>query len=182
MKQSAEKDYSDAQVKVGYLYGCGQGVEKDRKKSNCWYQKAAINGNTTALYNLGESYELGNGVEKDEIKAFEYYKKSAEGGYSNVKFYLGYCYVNGIGTEVNKVKGSELYDEANNMQKDDDLDKVCLWYHKAVENDNKVALYKLGEFYELGQGVVKSEIRAFEFYKKSANLGFTDAQYKLVYL
>ena len=133
-------------------------------------------------------YELGIGINKDEIKAFEYYKKSAENGCTSTKFQLGYCYVNGIGTKINKVKGFELYNNAangiQNFSEDEeelvnDLDKVSYWYHKAAENDNKFALYKLGEFYELGKGVCKNEMRAFEFYKKSADQGFIDAQYKL---
>src|SRR5207248_879676 len=62
-----------------------------------------------------------------------------------------------------------------------DLDKVHYWYRKATEDDNKVALYNLGKFYELGQGVYKNEIRAFELYKKSADQGFIKAQYKLGY-
>src|SRR5688572_30730221 len=124
-----------------------------------------------ALYNLGECYEFGDGVSKDEIKAFEFYKKSADQGYLSAQFYLGYCYVNGIGTEVNKVKGFELYNQAagkkdssniglqyeNDEQIISDIDKVNFWYHKAAENDNKFALYKLGEFYESGRGVDKNE-------------------------
>src|SRR2546430_10230 len=121
---------------------------------------------------------LGNGVEKDETKAFEYYEKSSKKGFLDVKFYLGYCHVNGIGTGVNKVKGFELYNEAagkkiidiqNKFEDDEeivnDLDKVNYWYHKAAEIDNKVALYKLGNFYELGQGVGANKSSAFEFYK-----------------
>ena len=125
-----------------------------------WNQKAAENGNKIAQYNCGEHYELGNGIEKDEFKAFEYYKKSAENGVIDAKFHLGFCYVNGIGTEVDRARGFELYNEAagkkDNAQNilellyenDDkiinDIDKVSYWYHKAADNDNKVALYKLG--------------------------------------
>src|SRR5207248_9372860 len=134
--------------------------------------------------NLGECYELGNGVDKDEIKAFGYYKKSAENGYMCAIFQLGYCYVNGIGIEIDKEKGFELYNEAAGSNFQDNfeeivngLDKVNYWYHKAAEADNKFALYKLGEFYELGKYVWMNEVTAFEFYKKSANQGFIDAQY-----
>ena len=58
------------------------------------------------------------------------------------------------------------------------LDEVKYWYCKAIEDDNKFALYKLGELYELGKGVYKNKQRAFEFYKKSADL---DAQIYLGY-
>jgi len=152
------------------------GTEKDLEKAFYWFQKSAENGNEIAQYNLGECYELGNGVNKNEVKAFEWYKKSAEQEYSSAKFQLGYFYVNGIGTEINKVKGFELYNEAagkndkllqyeNDEKLVNDLDKVNYWYHKTAEADNKFALYKLGEFYELGKGVSENKVRAFEFYK-----------------
>ncbi|GES75152.1 kinase-like domain-containing protein [Rhizophagus clarus] len=176
IKKAAENGVNNAQNYLGYLYDCGQGVEKDRKKAIYWYQKAAENGNATALYNLCEFYELGIGVEKDEIKAFEYYKISYQKGYFDIKFYLGYCYVNGIGTEVNRKKGFELYNEA----------VICYWYRKAAENDNKLALFKLGELYELGQDLdifmnmelelIMIRKKAFELYKMAAEGGNIDAQ------
>ncbi|CAB4397235.1 unnamed protein product [Rhizophagus irregularis] len=60
-------------------------------------------------------------------------------------------------------------------------DKVNYWYHKAAEDDNEVALYKLGEFYELGKGVCKNKVRAFTFYKKAAEKGYKKGRYKLGY-
>src|SRR5688572_33252504 len=134
---------------------------------------------------IGEYYELGNGIEKDEFKAFEYYKKSAENGCIDAKFYLGYCYVNEIGTEIDKKKGFGLYNEAaellyENNVKINDFDKISYWYYKAADNDNKVALYKLGEFYEMGKGIDVNLVRAFEFYKKSASKGCLEAQYKVL--
>ena len=69
----------------------------------------------------------------------------------------------------------------NEKEIDNDLDKINYWYHKAAEKNNKFALYKLGEFYELGRGVSKNLIRALEFYKASANQECTEAQYKLEY-
>ncbi|CAI2173636.1 5372_t:CDS:1 [Funneliformis geosporum] len=150
-----------------------------------WCQKAADNGDDFGLYNLGEHYELGNGVNKDEIKAFVYYKKSAENGLVDANFYLGYCYLNGIGTEINKEIGYKLYNEATGKGdisvQNNELDKVNYWYHQAAENDNKFAFYKLGEIYELGKGVSKNLVRAFEFYKKSANQGCLEALYKVAY-
>ncbi len=61
------------------------------------------------------------------------------------------------------------------------LEKINYWYNEAADNDNKVALYKLGEFYKVGKGVCKNLVRAFEFFKKSANCGCLEAQYKVGY-
>ncbi|UZO08179.1 uncharacterized protein OCT59_028441 [Rhizophagus irregularis] len=190
-KNAAEKGHNIAQNNLGMLYLRGEGTEKDLNTAIYWFQKAAKNDESYAQNNLGLCYELGLGINKDEIKAFEYYKKSAENGNINAKFQLGYCYVSGVGTEVNKIRGFELYDEAagnnnnniqviNNEKIDTYLDKINHWYKKAAENDSS-ALYDLGMCYEFGKGVYQNEIRAFEFYKKSAHQGFNDAQCKLGY-
>ncbi|GBC05285.1 hypothetical protein RclHR1_06150011 [Rhizophagus clarus] len=190
-KIAAEKGDNAARNNLGILYEKGEGTERDLEKAFHWFNKAAEEEFGVAQCNLCEYYEFGNFVDKDEIKTFEFYKKSAEHGYISAKFPLGYCYVNGIGTKINKEKGFELYNEAagkgsntfdiNNNKSINNLDEINYWYHEAAENDNKFALYKLGECYELGKGVCENEIRAFEFYKKSAIQGFVDAQYKLGY-
>jgi TPR repeat protein len=184
-----EGNYNRAQNNFGFLHENGIGTKKDLGKAFQWYHKAAENGNEIAQYNLGEYYELGTGVEKDEVKAFEWYKKSADNNFLYAKFLLGYCYVSGIGTEVNKEKGLELFNEVtqiNTERYDYDeksiniLDKMCYWYQKAAEDDSKVALYNLGKCCEL-EGILQNKVRAFGFYKKSADQGFVDAQYKVGY-
>ena len=43
------------------------------------------------------------------------------------------------------------------------------------------ALYQLGCCYHCGKGVEKDEIKAFEYYKKSAEKGSLNAQFQLGY-
>ncbi|GBC03724.1 hypothetical protein RclHR1_05290012 [Rhizophagus clarus] len=193
----AEKEDKDAQNNLGHLYMKGEVPERDSKKAVYWFQKAVENENIIAYDNLAICYELGIGVDKDKTKAFEFYEKSAEKGYVNAKFHLGYCYVNGIGTKINKIKGFELYNEAtekgnNNLldqykltceNKEEtiikDLNEVNYWYQKSAEYDNKLALYKLGEIYELGKGVNKNEVRAFDYYKQASERGCVYGKYKI---
>ncbi|RIA87323.1 hypothetical protein C1645_878100 [Glomus cerebriforme] len=182
----AKKGHYIAQNNLGYLYVRSERTEKDLEKAIYWLQKAAENGYKLAYDNLGICYELGIGVNKDKIRAFELYKKSSEKGYINAKFHLGYCYVNGIGTKINKEKGYELYNEAARVENNEkeivnDLNEVKHWYQKSAEHDNKVALCKLGEIYELGKGVNQNIIRAFDYYKKAAKEGSMDGKYKLGY-
>ncbi|UZO21796.1 uncharacterized protein OCT59_014181 [Rhizophagus irregularis] len=192
---AAEKNHDRAQNNLGNLYENGEGVEKDFNKAFYWFKKAAENGNEVAIYNLGKCYELGIGVDKNLVKAFELYKKSAEKGDLDAMFQLGYFYINGFGTKIRKKKGFKLYNKAagrdlkfniltqyeNDEKIINDLDKVNYWYHKAAEDDNEVALYKLGEFYELGKGVCKNKVRAFTFYKQAAEKGYKKGRYKLGY-
>ncbi|GBC08662.1 hypothetical protein RclHR1_00830013 [Rhizophagus clarus] len=193
---TAEKQDKDAQNNLGYLYMKGEVPEKDPKKAVYWLQKAIENGNTLAYDNLAICYELGIGMDKDKAKAFELYEKSAEKGNINAKFHLGYCYVNGIGTKINKKKGFELYNEAaekgsisgldlfKSIYEDEeeivnDLIEINYWYQKSAKRDNKLALYKLGEIFELGRGVNKNEARAFDYYKQAAEKGCINGKYKV---
>ena len=45
-----------------------------------WYEKAADNGDATAIYALGTFYENGYGVAQDPAKARELYQKAADMG------------------------------------------------------------------------------------------------------
>ncbi|RIA94274.1 hypothetical protein C1645_818265 [Glomus cerebriforme] len=61
------------------------------------------------------------------------------------------------------------------------LDHDC----NSNENDehlkDEVAQYNLGQYYVYGKGVEKDEIKAFEYYKKSADQGYLNAQFQLGY-
>ncbi|GBC22475.2 kinase-like domain-containing protein [Rhizophagus irregularis DAOM 181602=DAOM 197198] len=68
------------QLNIGCCYDYGMGIKKDLKEAFYWYEKAANNGNITAMYNLGLNYKDEKGVKKDYDKAFELFKQSAKGG------------------------------------------------------------------------------------------------------
>ncbi|RIA91531.1 hypothetical protein C1645_821945, partial [Glomus cerebriforme] len=53
-------------------------------------------------------------------------------------------------------------------------------FHENVEHiKDDVAQYNLGQYYRHGKGVVKDEVKAFEYYKKSADQGYLNAQFQL---
>jgi TPR repeat protein len=79
-KKSAEEEYSDGIMMLGYCYCHGVGINIDREKAVELYQKAANLGNGKAQYYLAISYEKGNGTEKDIDKAIYWYIKSARQG------------------------------------------------------------------------------------------------------
>ncbi|CAB5179911.1 unnamed protein product [Rhizophagus irregularis] len=90
-------------------------------------------------------------------------------------------------------KGFKLYNEAarynnnisilsfydNDDEIFDDLEKVNYWYHKAAEDDNKIALYELGRIHESGIGVgIGTDIDkklAFDLFELAAMEGNSDA-------
>ena len=66
----AEQDSPQEQFNLGWIYETGsEGVTQDYKKAFQWYQKAAVNGNADAQFNLGVMYHEGRGVAKNITKA-----------------------------------------------------------------------------------------------------------------
>ena len=53
----AENGHDRAQCNLGSFYYKGEGTEKNLEKTFYWYQKAAVNDNVEAQYNLALAYE-----------------------------------------------------------------------------------------------------------------------------
>ena len=77
----AEKGYSKAQCKLGYLYEHGEGIAKNHKAAALWYKQAANSGNAEAMFRLGNCYLCGYGVEMDRDTATYWFSRAAEFGY-----------------------------------------------------------------------------------------------------
>ena len=78
---AAEKGYPRAEVRVGYCYFYGHGVDVDPSKALELYNQAAEKGNSFALYNLAFVYEYGRcGLSVDLSEARRYYRMAADKG------------------------------------------------------------------------------------------------------
>jgi hypothetical protein len=66
----------DAQNNVGEIYERGLGDGPNYSAAAIWYQKAADQNYSRALFNLGTLTELGLGVEKDRLKALNLYRRA----------------------------------------------------------------------------------------------------------
>jgi hypothetical protein len=73
---AAEAGDPDAQNNVGEIYERGLGGQPNFEVAVIWYQKAADQNYSRALFNLGTLYEQGQGVEKDRLKALNLYRKA----------------------------------------------------------------------------------------------------------
>ena len=76
VKKAADAGFPPAQMKLGYYYTEGKGVQKDLKQAFDWYLKAAMQDYDEATYEIGKRYHKGIGVTQDLSKAIEWYKKS----------------------------------------------------------------------------------------------------------
>ncbi|CAB5195310.1 unnamed protein product [Rhizophagus irregularis] len=176
-REAAKKGHDLAKCDLADCYQNGKGVEKDERKAFELYKETVAKGYDWAKFKLAECYQNGKGVEKDEKKAVVLYEEVANDGYIWACNKLGDCYQNGKGVEKDERKAFELYNKVSakveragrGEELAKDLNEVSYWYQKsAADYDNELALYKLGEIYELGKGVNKNEARAFDYYKQAA--------------
>ncbi len=75
---AAARGDADAQYRLGYMYGTGQGVPKDDGKAVGWYRKAAGQGHARAQYNLGVAYANGTGVIRNKETAAEWFFEAGQ--------------------------------------------------------------------------------------------------------
>ena len=55
-----------------------KGVDLDYAQAMSWWEKAAAQGNTAAMFNLGYCYMKGEGTDKNPEKAFSYFLRLAD--------------------------------------------------------------------------------------------------------
>lgn len=67
-KLSANRENSNAQFKLGYLYHNGLGVEQDNVKAFQYYDLAANQDDREAYCNLGYMYQYGHGIDQNYAK------------------------------------------------------------------------------------------------------------------
>lgn len=81
MVAAAEGGDTQAQTRLGDIYGKGIGVQKDETQSFNWYRKAATAGHAPAQTRLGYLYSTGVGVPKDADASIAWYCEAAAQGY-----------------------------------------------------------------------------------------------------
>ncbi len=101
LKPFAEQDDVQAQLKVGFMYFYGEGVDQDYRKASFWLSRAAAGGNPIAQTMLSRMYLYGWGVEQDSARAFTLCKSAARNGYADAQAHLGILYAEGLGVEKN---------------------------------------------------------------------------------
>jgi uncharacterized protein len=73
---AAQAGDPEAQTNVGEIFERGLGGEANPEAAAVWYQKAADQGYSRALFDLGTLYEQGQGVAKDRMKALNLYRRA----------------------------------------------------------------------------------------------------------
>ena len=186
--EAAEAGDADAQYEVGIKYLKGQGVDRDVSLAVHWLELAAKSGNQQAAtrlqrmqehqvrfnatlekaksgdveaqYTAGMMYLKGKGTAYDGDKARSWIGKAARQNDQKAITRLGILYFKGEGGGVNYSRALELFE--------------------SVSGSSVLAQYYLGEMYAGGKGVEKNFNTAIDWYRKSAEGGFSRAGGKII--
>ena len=142
-------------------------VTKNTKEAGSRLEALAELGYADAYYSLGRSYAVGEFYPMDVIKAKEMYEIGMKLG--SLKSFYGYALLHTTGHGVLKdEKLAKDYFEAG--------------YLGLIEESNEadpVALYIIGCYYYYGFHVKRYVSTAIEYLRKSADLGYSEAQFLL---
>lgn len=205
-EKSANSGYTDALVRLGFIYETGfLGNETDEKKSIDYYKKAIeLDDNALAHNGMGNYYYK----KENYTLAIEHFKKGAQLGSYEALNNLGMCYEYGKGVGVNLLKAIESYRKANEIYNNSiSLSNIAILMIKMdlnqgtacnydecfrllqlathLDKTNKDAYYYLGFLFEIGYdlfgdgNVIQNPIFAFSNYKHAAELGHTKAKMKV---
>ncbi|MEG0342305.1 MAG: tetratricopeptide repeat protein [Acinetobacter sp.] len=160
LRQSANKPYemlTTANIKKGQVI--------DGNSYFVSVVNAAKNGDSKAQFDLGVFYFRGIGVEQDYLQALEWFNKAADQGHGRAKEYVMTTYF---------ALGSEYFSEDAGERQDDT--EAFKWFSKAANMGHAKSQYFIGLMYYFGEGVEKNESQGVSWLKKSAQLGFIEAQ------
>ena len=177
-QHSADQGNPEAQAALADLYENGRGVTRDPRTALRWYLKAAgqaypgarlrydnldaKEGRASAQFAMGLRCEEGQDVCQNMPAAAEWYRLAAAQGYSSAQFRLGMMYADGKGLGRN-------------------VEEALRWLTVAAQTRDVRAQCATGHLYET-EDRVRDPATAFEWYRRAANQGNTDAQHRLAHM
>lgn len=104
----AEQGAVGAQLRLGWMYHAGKGVQKNLDEAEKWYLKAAITDSPEAQFYLATLYRS-----KEQYKqAIEWLQKSALQNYAPATYLLGKLYYMGEGVDQNRGTAFKYFEQA----------------------------------------------------------------------
>lgn len=178
LKDLADKDYANAQSKLGHMYERGMGVEVNYHEAANWYLKSIGNGSSTAYARLGYIYERGLGVKQDYDRAAALYAQSSELGSPHGKSRLGRLYLIGKGVHKDTSKALQLFKDSvdgykhgrgyamlgymyeKGIEVEQSYQQAAKWYDKAALRGNPFGMSRMAWLHVKGRGVDKDYSKA----------------------
>lgn len=150
LKISADKGNVSAQYKLGTLYL----KEKNIVEAVRYYEKAAKNGNTDALYNTGIIFAKGDGCEKNLPLALEFFRSAADMKNEAALYMLG-----------------TIYEKPGDYAVKADMKFAVEHYQKAADLGSVDALLlRLGIIFSSDEDREEGMKKTFECFKRAAEL------------
>lgn len=195
LKLSKDKDVF-AQHELAEMYLYGYGIKKNKEEGIKLLKKSAKLGYWRAMIDLGNIYY---NQEKYE-EAIEWFRRSFVKGYDLGGYNLAMCYYHGNGVKKDYKTAIRLLEEVYDLKDSaSGLSANCLgniycfrknnmipffkdykiaveWYKKGIERGYNRAYYNLAKCYYNGNGVEKDKNKAYELYRKAAELGIEEAR------
>ena len=190
LETAANAGHADAIFNLAQAYETGKGVTRDIQMAYKLYSRAADMGNAQAMGRVGiylctgccgfeknpqkgvdllnkaadnnDAFAVGWRLSKNQKtnEALPYYETAASGNNPIAMYYAGMYLIHGYGGIVKDViKGVEYLTAAANC-------------------NNELALVKLAQMYESGEGVVRDDKKALALYFRAAQEGNLDAMSK----
>jgi uncharacterized protein len=140
-RRAAENGDAWAQLNLGYLYGAGKGVLRDKREALIWYRRAADQGNTDAMFNIAREFYDGDGSSRDYAEAARWLHLASERGHAKAQNNLGAMYKDGIGVKQ-------------------DQREAVKWFLRGAQQGDAAAQFNLAIMYAQGYGVARDNMLA----------------------
>ena len=112
-RKGAEAGDTDCQTSMGMLYEAGDkipsGFKADGAEAAKWYQMAAEQDHTEAIWHLAKILGRGIGVEQNDEEALVWFRRGADLGNGDCMWGLGRSYLKGVAVEVDSVMAYALW-------------------------------------------------------------------------
>ncbi|KAK6083824.1 hypothetical protein SCUP234_03683 [Seiridium cupressi] len=203
---AAKHGHAESAYRAGLCYEFGWGCRKDPAKAVQYLRTAASRGHPGAMTRLGKaclSGDLGENRYREGVKWLKRATEASDAMYNAAPYQLGVLYETGYGDDIFKdesyaaelfTQAAELgHPEANfrmgdayehgklNCPKDPALS--VHFYTGAAERGHAAAMMGLCAWYMVGAEPIleKDEEEAYEWARRSADLGFVKAEYAVGY-
>jgi TPR repeat protein/predicted Ser/Thr protein kinase len=160
-ERGAELGHGPSALNLGLLHHYGMVTgQPDFAAAAHWFRRGADLGEIRGLALEGELYEQGRGVERNPVRAFELYREAARAGDVIGMVSLAKLYRTGVGVERDYARAVEWLTTATD-DKGEERSGFTLGG----------GCFELAELVRQGKGTTKDPARAFQLYRRSAELG-----------
>ena len=194
MKEAADQNFPLALFNMNIYYDIGAGVKEDKEKAFEYLKKAAEADFVPAYAMLAEHYYYGKGTDIDLKEAMRWQEKSIEASpddqelKQNLEVIRKECEALLNGKSIEEIRtrpeapsseSDRRVNEAFALLNEERYEEAYDILMEEAEKGNPYAMRNLSSMYMNGNFVEKNEKAAFEWMRRSAELGLAESCYQL---